>query len=58
MTTSKKHTDILINNLNMSLIKKVKASQKIQAAVRGYWTRLSLKLFDICKEKQYFKIKN
>ena len=48
--------DFLINNLNLSLIKKVRASQKIQAAVRGYWTRLSLKLFNICKKKNYFKL--
>ena len=58
MNTSKTHRDMLIDDLNMSLIKKVQASQRIQAAVRGYWTRLSLKLFIICKEKQYFKVKN
>ena len=58
MNTSKTHRDMLIDDLNMSLIKKVQASQRIQAAIRGYWTRLSLKLFIICKEKQYFKVKN
>ena len=50
--------DILINILNKTLIKKVHAAQKIQAAINGYWTRLSLQLFNICKKKQYFKIKN
>ena len=58
MNTSKTHRDMLIDDLNMSLIKKVQASQRIQAAIRGYWTRLSLKLFILCKEKQYFKVKN
>lgn len=50
--------DILINILNTSLIKKVHTAQKIQAAINGYWIRLSLELFDICKKKQYFKIQN
>lgn len=52
------HREILINILNTSLIKKVHAAQKIQAAINGYWTRLSLELFDICKKKQYFKVQN
>ena len=53
-----KRRELLINILNTSLIKKVKASQTIQAAIRGYWTRLSLELFDLCKERQYFKVQN
>jgi len=58
MSDCNKRREMLINILNTSLIKKVYAAQKIQAAINGYWTRLSLELFDICKKKQYFKVQN
>ena len=57
-TTIAQNKEILINELNTDLINKNKATKRIQANIRGSWTRLSLKLFNRCKSKGYFNLLN
>ena len=58
MKTNIQNKENLINQLNTDLINKNKASKRIQANIRGYWVRLSLKLFNRCKSKGYFNLYN